>query len=375
MKIGILTQPLHTNYGGILQNYALQRVLTELGHDVLTIDREFNSYNRIWVLASIAKSRIKNRIKGDKEVILTKKDIKYIAKNSTLFINKHIKLSEVIDQDRKIYKHFRNNNYDALIVGSDQVWRPGFSPNIYNYFFDFVEGNDKIRKIAYAASFGLDEWVFNKEQTRRCSELIRHFYAVSVREESGVKLCNDFLSVQPELVLDPTMLLEQNDYLNIIKNESLSTGNGIFTYVLDSSKLKEETIKRVSDFMNCDTFNNQPKEDFLNPVSENLDDYVYPPIEKWIKSFQEADFVVTDSFHGTVFSILFNKQFIVLGNEKRGQPRFESLLNMFDLQNRMISNVDKISEVISEPINYSNVNSILIQKRKESLDFLINSLQ
>lgn len=375
MKIGILTQPLNTNYGGILQNFALQKILIGLDHDVVTINRQFNSFHPFWVFASITKAKITNKINGKTERFFSKKDLRYIARNSTKFINNNIKLSEVIDKDSKIEKHFRNNHYDALIVGSDQVWRPGFSPNIYNYFLDFAENNGKIKKITYAASFGVDEWEFDIKQTQRCSDLMKLFCAVSVREESGVSLCRDFFAMNAELVLDPTMLLDQTVYLKLFENKSLPLRKGIFTYILDKTEIKELVINNVSERLNLDTFDNQPNESMLNPNSINLDDYVFPPIETWIKSFQDAEFIITDSFHGTVFSILFNKQFIVLGNEKRGQSRFMSLLNMFDLQNRMISNVDKISEVISEPINYSNVNSILIQKRKESLDFLINSLQ
>ncbi|MBW7869140.1 MAG: polysaccharide pyruvyl transferase family protein [Brumimicrobium sp.] len=375
MKIGILTQPIFANYGGILQNFALQKILRDFDHNVVTLNRKFNKPNQIRAVISNTKNCLIQKLSGRKERIFTQNEIDYIASNTKKFIDQNIFLSELLDSDSKVKTHYENNNYDAIIVGSDQVWRPSYSPNIYNYFLDFALRNSQIKKIAYAASFGVDDWEFDDNQTKKCSELVKLFNAVSVREESGIKLCADFFNVNAIMVLDPTMLLDKNDYLSIFDFKSLPKRKGIFTYILDKTEFKSQAVNKVGDLLNLEMFDNQPKENFAYPISKNIDDFVYPSVETWLKAFYDADFVITDSFHGTVFSILFQKSFIVLENETRGQARFNSLLNMFDLQNRMISDIDKISEVISEPVNYSNVNSILIERRKVSLAFLINSLK
>src|SRR5690606_19965537 len=127
-------------------------------------------------------------------------------RNTYSFIARHIVLSDKVASDLQLREHFRNNRYDAVIVGSDQTWRPRYSPNIYNYFLDFLR-DENVRRIAYASSFGTDKWEYNDKQTDRCSKLAKEFDMISVREKSGVDLCIRHLGVEALAVLDPTLLL------------------------------------------------------------------------------------------------------------------------------------------------------------------------
>jgi polysaccharide pyruvyl transferase WcaK-like protein len=373
-KIAILTQPLKTNYGGILQAYALQKVIKSLGHDVITIDRKYNTYPKYRILLSRWKNSILQKVNRLDRVIFSEKELQLVAQNSSEFISNHIKLSEIIDTDKKIITHFKKNIYDSVIVGSDQVWRPRYSPNIYNFFLDFLKGT-QTKRIAYAPSFGSDQWEFNSEQTEICKELINQFDAISVREDSGILLCEKYLKVTPKLVLDPSFLLSKQTYIDLIKNKNLNNKKGLFTYVLDRNTEKANIINKVSEKLNLAEFNNQPKESIKNPKSNNVVDYIYPPVEGWLNGFYQADFIVTDSFHGTVFSILFNKPFIAIANEERGIARFKSILKQFNLQHRLVFNATDITPVLlQEKLDYNSINTRLENLKIETLIFLKNAI-
>lgn len=376
-KIAILTQPLISNYGGILQDFALQRVLKNKNYDVVTIDRRYNGVSKSRLLLSNIKNTIINKLQLGSKRNFTSADINYITKNPRSFISKYITLSEVIDLDEKMVKHFKNNAYDVVIVGSDQVWRPRYSPNIYDYFFGFLKDNSTTTKLSYAASFGVDTWEYNDEQTKEVKNLIKLFDGVSVREKSAVELCKDNLDTDAQFVLDPTLLLEKEDYLKLITKKSDKSSASIFTYVLDQSESKTNIINFVQKKLGKEVRTNQPREDQKSSSSKNLNDFAYPPIEGWIESFDQADFIVTDSFHGTIFSIIFNKPFLTIVNSERGAARFKSLLALLDLEDRLIDAYDEalISEKLSLSIDYTKVNARLKELKADSLAYLFNNIE
>ncbi len=373
MKICILTQPLVNNYGGILQNYALQTTLKNLGHTVWTEDRKVNKK----VLFDVFKQNKLVRQLFRKEVVdyskqPSKTQQQIINKNITPFIERYIKCTEPIDSTNK-YKLLKYG-FEAYIVGSDQVWRPKYSYGLYNYFLDFTK-NMNVLRIAYAASFGVDEWEFNWFQTLRCKHLINKFDAVSVREKSGVELCDKKWKQTAEHVLDPTMLLTCDEYKQLVKQtDSIDNREGIAVYVLDNDKEKNRTIQEVSNFLGKSHYSLMPKYKYENNVDMSL--CVYDSIESWLKGLIDADFVVTDSFHGTVFSILFNKKFVSLTNKARGNARLMSLLDMFGLQDRLLCAADEqLNEVLMKDINYDLINKQIEQWRSESIRFIVNNLE
>lgn len=367
MKIGILTHELHNNYGGTLQNYALQQALKKLGHEPVTMDyksmppakQKVRSIIKRTILRYIFRKKIRIFVHPSKE------QAKQISQHTRGFVDKYINTtSRVYLNQIATFK----NDFDAVIVGSDQVWRPNYlHKNIDEMFLKSFPNS--IPKIAYAASFGVDYWEFTDEQTRICKELAQYFKAISVREASGVSLCKKYLNVDAVHVLDPTMLLNKEDYIKLIEQEKTpSPGTGIMTYVLDKSPEKDAIIQAVSQQLRLPSFSVMPQSSFAN--STCIEDCVYPPITSWLRGFMDADFVVTDSFHGTVFAIIFNKPFISIGNKARGLDRFTSLLETFHLENRLITSFKEFSDDLVTSFTFSTVNQIRNEKKEKAYSFL-----
>lgn len=368
MRIGILTLPLHTNYGGILQAYALQTVLKRMGHEVVIIDepiRQLKSSNK-----RIFK-RVVKKILGRTTTIFWEKysfeNYPIVSQNINKFINQY--LSRIVVNSPL---ELKETDFDAIVVGSDQIWRPKYYSEICNAFLDFAKDWKHLRRIAYAPSFGTDRWVYTEEQTKQIAELLHMFDAISVREESGIDLCQRHLGVKAILVLDPTMLLSKEDYCNLInKSDTEAPSGGLLKYILDESDQLTELLSFISNEKQIDAFSVKAKS-FLE--GSKAQDCICPSIETWLRGFRDAKFVVTDSFHACVFSMIFNKPFCVVGNKSRGLARFNSLLKMFNQDFRM---VDSLLEYQERAILINQSPNIDFEKlliKKESLEFLRKAL-
>lgn len=256
------------------------------------------------------------------------------------------------------------------MVGSDQVWRATMS-DIPVYFLSFTEGL-QMKRIAYAASFGTDNLdEYSKVDLKAASKYIKLFDAVSVREDSGAQICRYFFKMNVAHVLDPTMLLTKDDYLKLIEDEDKTHSlDMLLTYVLDRTQEKKEIIQKISGALHLKPHENGPAKYFSNVIEDDFSECVYPSVSKWLAGFRDAQFVVTDSFHGMVFSIIFNKPFIVILNTERGASRFNSLLSMLHLENRMISIGEDLSENLLVPIDYAPINKILDGWKSKSVDYM-----
>ena len=378
MKIAIMTQPLGRNYGGMMQAYALQKVLKDMGHEVVTINHHAPSKGAVYSLARLG-FRLLKKVTGErKQPVNFEKHYSYIFKDTQAFVDQHITQSEYIDNDADLKAHFDKNSYDAVIVGSDQTWRPMYSPNIYNYYLDFLEHDTKIKKIAYASSFSVDTWEYSAEQTHRCAELAKWFDAISVREQSGIELCEKYLGVESECVLDPTLLLDKEDYLALIGDKYKgSQGEGVFTYFLDTNEEKESAAEQLAEKLDTFTYKSQAKVSLSAQSSSNVEDYRMPAVEEWLASFANAEFVVTDSFHGMVFSMIFEKPFIIVTNKERGAARFLSLLSQLKMLNHIAYSSSSIIDVYNKSkvdgFSFNRKAQVLDMKAK-SMDFLINNI-
>lgn len=312
MKIGILTQPLKANYGGILQNWALQQVLIKLGHEPITIDLLPQPSLSRFILSTV-KSLILWFIPSKR-----RKFIRWHYKRSPLFekfVENKIRKTDVCH--RYSMDLVQKYHLDALIVGSDQIWRPIYNRDVlYDMFLRFAK-DFKGKKIAYAASFGVGQWEFTEEQTRICSSLVQMFDAVSVREESGVRLCEEYLKINAIPVLDPTFLVEKEAYLKLCSHVPKREEAFLAAYVLDASSEVEDVIKEEARKMG------------IMVRRYSADATAELTVEEWISIFRDASFIVTDSFHGTVFSIIFGKPFRCVANIERGNARFLDLLGKY----------------------------------------------
>ena len=377
MRIGILTLPLHINYGGILQAYALQTVLERMGHRVYIINLQKLNKKRVGNIQSCIKLG-KLLIKR----ILDKRDIRNYEYDTIRqckikpFIKKNIHhLTKKVYSHQEFINIVQDNFFDAIIVGSDQVWRKWSSKfaSLNTFYLDGLE-NYPIRKIAYGVSFGKDEVDYTRDEIKRCKELVKAFSAVSVREKQGKALCKSILDVEATQVLDPTLLLEKEDYFTLIHEVIQEKGQkGLYYYILDKDEKKMNFLSCYAKEYNMKPYEQMPvmrRKDYS--VSINYEDYIYPSVEKWLSGFYEADVVITDSFHGTIFSILFNKPFIVLGNSERGFSRFESLLSLLGLESRIAHDYSlaEIERLHNDRIDWISVNNKREMLKNESIEFL-----
>ena len=377
MKIGIITQPLGTNYGGILQNYALQEALRKLGYDSITLDQPsiditFVDKLKKYIYFIVGKILRKNVTRPRN---LSKREKAVVSSQIKSFIDENVKCTEKLRRKSHFTKVIKKYKLKTIVVGSDQVWRPMYTPSIYNSFLDFCENIKGIKRIAYAASFGVTEWEFNEEQTQECARLASLFDAVSVREVSGIELCREHLNVDAKHVLDPTLLLEKEDYIKLIKSEDCKSNGNMFCYILDNNSEIQQAIHKIEQKQGMKSFMVKAKKVGNHiPKDEEVNDYVKPSVNKWIRAFVDAEMVFTDSFHGCVFSIIFNKPFWVIGNKERGNARFDSLLKLFDLESRRID-VSDINDInFTEPVDWVKVNSIKKEWQTKSFEFFKDNL-
>ncbi len=371
MKIAILTLPLLVNYGGILQAYALQSVLEKMGHEA----RVLSGTTRLRLKKAQALGKFLER--AVKKYIKKRKDVRvfwehwwntfgrdHVQKEIRPFIDRHIHLF-----DAETLTKLKESDFDCYVVGSDQVWRPRYfrdkfiHATLEDAFLKFAR-NWNVKRVAYAPSFGTDQWEYTPAQTKACGELARLFDAVSVREADGVDACRMHLGVEATHVMDPTMLLRAEDYRALFEGTGTPESPGdLLVYLIDETAEKKALIASLARERNLEPFK-------VNDVAQ---DVTQPSVERWLRGFSDARFVVTDSFHACVFSILFKKPFVVVGNKKRGNARLHSLLNLFGLGDRIVSSPEDALRL--PEIDYNAVTAAVEEKRAASLAFLKAALR
>ena len=351
MKIGLLSYHRNYNYGWNLQCYALMTVLKSMGHEVTLIDKMKFSNQSCWGRLKKTCACILHLNRGKSYEDVQKERGERIAP----FFDKYILPRTHCIKNKKGYKKLPH--FDALVVGSDQVWRSKLVNPIEDYYFSFIDYPTRL--ISYAASFGVDVKEYTTDEIVQCGKLIERFNAVSVREQSGVKLIRDIYKwkCNPVVMPDPTLLLTENDYWKIIGNRATENKNrgNLFCYILDKTQDKETVIEKLST-----TYSLKPRRIYLS------ESYVYPSVEDWLSAFSDADFIFTDSFHGCVFSLIFRKPFIAYGNIERGLSRFISLLNIFKQGHRLIKSAADINDIFLH--NLRNIDN-------EQIDNIQNTLR
>ena len=369
MKIAILTLPLHTNYGGILQAYALQTVLERMGHEATHLQPKVKYtrlHNPIVMPLVWCKRLCRKYFQGDSELPVFENPYKWARKNTDRFISENLNCRFLAPEE---WNEGLAKDYDAVVVGSDQVWRPIYSPDVTRFFTAFL-GHSDICRIAYSASFGVDVNEFSDEQIACGREYLKLFPSISVREESGIRLCKELFDVQACQVLDPTMLLDCADYMKFASKAPKSQGN-LMVYVLDRTDEKDAFIAEFSEKCGLVPFYANSKAEIPWDVDISARERNQPPLEAWLRGFADAEFVLTDSFHACVFSILFHKPFGVFVNLERGLSRVESLLRPLGLMDRCITDapVD-----LDKPIDWKLIDNVLMQKAESSLGFMKQAL-
>lgn len=370
MKVALLIFRYGPSHGSILQTYALTRILERLGHEVTIIDRQpsVDAHGFITCVKRVVKGVLNRNVSsldfylGDYAPAL--------MRNINGFIDKELRYQTITLNTENGLQKIGEGDYDAFIVGSDQTWRPKYVYNVYNYFLNFVSQGRKVKRIAYAPSFGTSDWEYTDKQEKKCKSLIHLFDCVSVREIDGVKMCKDHFDVEATHVLDPTMLLNVSDYQQFINT---NTDNNYVGYnFLNPTKKKIELSKQVSKALKLPIKRLIAMDDRQLKVKERI----APSIEDWLTGIAKSRFVIVDSFHATVFSIIFHIDFIAIGNESRGLSRFTSLLNALGLQDRLVlADCNINEEQILKPIDWKGVDYRWNQLKSKSLRFLTEHLK
>lgn len=355
--IGIVTWHYYDNYGSALQAYALQTTIYKLGYTCEFINyRKFKSNN--------IKIAIKYMLSHLLDFIPLEKRGKYSYK----FIQFQY---DYLKQSKKTYiietlKKY-NTKYRIFISGSDQIW----APNVFDpiYFLSFV--SDEKPKIAYAPSIGLNS-IPDSLHNQYC-KLLSRFNCLSVREENGAELIKSIVNLEAEVVLDPTLLLGKKDWEELaIKPKTKE--DYILCYFLGDNKSHRESAKRVAERLKYKTiFISNYEMD--GEIADYVDKYAGP--REFLGYVRNAKFIVTDSFHGVVFSIIFNKNFYVFerfsNNNKICQnSRINNILYKVDLKDRLICYEGFIREI--NEIDYKCVDLLLKAERTKSLKYLKDSI-
>ncbi len=342
--IGVLGIWSEKNYGSELTYYALYRILTTMGFEVQMIERP---QNVIW--------------KPNKTPIL--------FKNNPYQENA---LCELYSTKEEMYD--LNNRFDMILIGSDQMWHR----ELYECFgkicyLDFVKNNKK--KISYATSFGKNEWTGNNYDRFEASYYLKQFDFISVREKSGVDICKEMFGISANCVLDPVFLCDKKIFEDLaIKSDMMFPDTYIGVYILDTSEIKQKIILYIKNKLKMevniisDAFKNEVSREWDIDIRENA--YV----EDWVKNIITGKFIITDSFHGMCLAIIFKKQFIVINNEQRGGARFNDLLSLLNLQDRLITDIDNVDTLIEKQIDYKKVDIILNKEIDRSYNWLLSAL-
>lgn len=361
-KIAIQTLQLTNNYGGILQAFALQYYLEELGYKVTHLNR-VNRPSAIILKLKIILFKLSNQ-----SFFRAEKRVNTIFSS---FLNEYINLSETLYTMSEWKNYIKDNKIDLVIVGSDQVWRLEYIKDLYpEFFLDFKFLDTK--KASYAASFGVTD--FENNNVKEIKNLLSDFSGLSVREDSAKLFLKELLEKGVYQHIDPTLLLTSKQYIEKFKLEDKIKKDDLFCYILDKSKIKQNIIQNINEKLNLDLL-------FVYGSAVNLDNYrdpeilSKPNIESWLQGFLSSKFIITDSFHGMVFSIIFNKPFIVIANLERGVSRFTSLLSILGLEERLINiNEEWDEEIINKEIDFNKINSLVEKEQKRSKEYLVNLL-
>ncbi len=302
---------------------------------------------------------------------------KYCSSKFYKFRQDFLKLTKLCRSESDLIK--LNKQFNTFITGSDQVWRQLITgENALHYFLDFVFPSKNI--LSYGASFGHDYWDGDENTTRKAIELLKRFKAVSVRETDAVEILEKrFNLTGASVVLDPCLLLGEEDYEKLIefKDEQKVPERYIAFYCLFDSEGRVEKSKKMNDiksYTNCEVVNIAGKRElFLN--SER---FVYDSIPNFLNNIKNSSYVITDSYHGVLFSIIYKKDFICLGKSSKALSRFLSLFNLLDIdvEGRFLSSLEEVKkEIFTNKIDYRPIYKKLQKEKKKSLNYLRTNLK
>lgn len=367
----------HNNYGTSLQGYAMLKKIQQLGYEVEVIHyvKQLSTIQKIKFVANAIRA-------GEWKSIVARLTAKRTLKKYPQYAAGIAKRTKAVNayKAKKLLPLFHTYvgydalhkgslNYDAVVVGSDQVWTPMSLPN---KFFNLLFVDDSVHKIAYASSFGVSE--IPSFQRKETGLYLDRFYRIGVREERGKEIVEELSHQKATVVADPTLLLTREEWEAEISDTRPNESEPyIFCYFLGTNQearkaanqLRKQTGYKIITIRHMDEYVPED-EQFGDEAPYNVDP------NDFVKYISKAAYVCTDSFHCTVFSILFHRQFMTFyrfaeGSKTGRNSRINSLFDLFELQERLYKgDINKITN----PIDYNSVDKKLSELRKESISFL-----
>ena len=365
MKVGIFTFPNSVSYGATLQMYALYDAVNRMGHDA-----EIINYHNAYMKAEKHRESSKDAAPIKSFAKKTMRTLIHFRLYCSFrrFEKENMKLYPLKPFTEKQKLPDIGNRYNAVICGSDQIWNPDITDTDLSYFLDFCGKNT--RRISYAPSFGIDK--FSDDFSKLIEKELAEFHALSVREKPGQDFICKLLGKEASLVADPTFLVSSDQWTKLERKHSAANGEYILYY----------TIRRSDNLLrHCMEFSSKTGLKVVivggnylkvirnrNPLVEYAID-IGP--DEWLYLLHNARYIFTNSFHGTAFSINYNKDFFVEFSSLTNS-RLEQIIGALKLENRIVKTDNELSV---EPIDYTSVEKYLSELRKSSEQFLNTALR
>lgn len=382
--IGLVTCYFHHNYGSMLQAYATEMIMQQMGFPFQTIACKapinYMQENKfLYIIKKLLIADWKMRL-GKMKIERAKKDNPMFAKNWEIrnkafdqFAETFFHVSPYCKNREELSK--MAENYSAFLVGSDQLWRTDSVEHGY-YTLEWVPGH--IRKIAYSTSIGVKEvpW-FQVEKNKR---FMNRFDHIALREQSACDLVYKLTGRKVPVVLDPTLLFTGDQWLGIQQREPLTNGKYIFCYLLGDNPSQREFIKNVKEKTGYKIVALQQLDDYIPSDEGFADEAPYVGPREFLNYIRNAEYVFTDSFHCSVFSILYKKNFFTFnrfaeGAKQSTNTRIDNLLHITGLEARRMTKDKNVEDVISYKGSFEGVDARLDAYRKSSMDYLHNALK
>lgn len=373
----------HNNYGTSLQGHAMLRKIQQLGHEVEVIHYEKRlglSQKIRFVVNAIRAGEWKNIVKRLTAKQVMKQHPQYAANiaERTRAVNAY-KAKKLLPLFHTYVGydalHKGSLNYDAVVVGSDQVWTPMSLPN---KFFNLLFVDDSVRKVAYASSFGVSE--IPAFQRKATGAYLDRFYRIGVREERGKEIVDELSHQKATVVADPTLLLTREEWeAEIADARPNESGPYIFCYFLGTNQEARKAANELKGKTGYKIITIRHMDEYV-PEDEQFGDeapYHVDPND-FVKYISQAVYVCTDSFHCTVFSILFHRQFMTFyrfatTNKTGRNSRIDSLFEILSIDRSRI--YSGYMDSITNKIDWEKVDTKLSELRKRSIGFLQESLE
>lgn len=366
MKIATITFHAAYNYGSVLQAYALQKFVTNISSNITYNVLNFRSNaQKSMYLDNYKESNYKNKIK---HLILLpfKQKLRLKNKKFETFILKNLNITQEVNEENDIPEEWKE--YDCYISGSDQIWNVRARDFSDVNFFDFVKEK---KKISYAASFGPLTIDWKKYDVQRYKDYLDDFNSISVREYGSAEIVQYLTGRKSYIHIDPTMLLDVEDWRAIESDANYNNGKYILLYCLEPTKKQINMAKIISKRIHLPIVTLKPanKNDIINTFVKKYD----AGPKDFLSYIDHASLVITSSFHGTVFAIIYNKPFFVLNGLK--DKRISSLLHEINLESRSLEKEADIDRISLQCPNYKKTIEFLRREREKSYTYLVRALE